>query len=213
MKHLLISLPSHDTGTHYLSEWSKEIMVEADERGWGVNKMEQIHANRKETESRLSKSKPDFVMLNGHGNEREVYGQSEEAVLDRSNVHLLSGTITFVRACNCAAVLGEQAKDSGCRAFIGYTKPFWIPRVQLCEATPLKDPAAKPVLESSNKTALAILKGNSAEAAVQASQTHANKAMLSLILSEEPYSKASLRALLRNMEALACKGDKTAAIR
>jgi len=211
MKSLLISLPCPDIGTHYLSEWSKQILAEASERNWHANKMEKGHVNRKETESRLNKHKPDFVVLNGHGNAYEVYGQSE-VILDSSNVHLLAETITFVRACNCAEVLGKKAKDKKCRAFIGYTKSFWVPRVHKYESIPLQDPAAKPVLESSNKVALAILKGNSAESAVKASKDHANKMILFLLATEEPYGKASLRALLRNTDAIVCIGDNTAHI-
>jgi len=179
MKKMLIIRPDYDIGTNYLFNWSKEVIAFADEKGWQTQKSDGDKATKSEFESRI-KNKPDFVFINGHGNDDVVAGHAHQPLIDASNCDLLKDTITFTRACKCVNSLGKKSVAVGCRAFIGYSREFWIPRVHSFESIPLEDPVAKPVLEVSNAIPLAILKGGSVEEAIHSSQNTAEKHLLKL---------------------------------
>ncbi len=212
MTKLFITRPQHDKGTDYMYEWSKEVIAAAKARGWVVDKSDGPKAIKVEVQSRLEKNPPDFVFFNGHGNESEMGGHNKETILDESSSHLLKNTITFTRACNCLVKLGESAVGKGCKAFIGYTNEFWIPRIHEFELSPLKDAAAKPVLEVSNQIPLSIIKNCTVSEAVDSAKAMALKYILKLILSREPYDRAALKALSHNDDYLDYKGNGDARI-
>ncbi|MBU2476255.1 hypothetical protein KKG83_02160 [Candidatus Micrarchaeota archaeon] len=212
MTRLFITRPQHDKGTYYLYIWSKKIIDSAEDHGWIVNKSDGPKATRAEVQSRLEKNSADFVFFNGHGNESEMSGHNLETILDESSSHLLKNTITFTRACNCVVKLGKSAVDKGCKSFIGYAGKFWIPRIHKFELTPLKDMAAKPVLEVSNQIPLSIIKNCTASEAVDSARALTIKYISKLILSREPYNRAALKALSQNDDSLAYKGNGDAKI-
>lgn len=209
---LLVTLPRHDKGTEYLFAWSKPVLDAAKEKGWTVHLSEGKNANPFEVHSRLTKHKIDFVFFNGHGNESQMFGHDFEVIMDEESAGLLKNRVVFARACNCISKLGETAVQNGCSAFVGYSNKFWFPRINKYELTPIKDEAAKPVLEVSNAVALEILKGATISKAVEASKVKASKEILKLVLSEEPYARASLRALIQNNGCLEFKGNAETAI-
>lgn len=212
MTRLFITRPQHDKGTHYLHAWSKEVIDSAKDHGWTVDKSDGPKATREEVQSRLEKNPADFVFFNGHGNESEMSGHNLEIIMDESSSHLLKDTITFTRACNCVVKLGKSAIGKGCKAFIGYTGEFWIPRIHNFELSPLKDRAAKPVLEVSNQIPLSIIKNCTASEAVNSAKALTLKYISKLILSREPYDRAALKALSHNDDFLAYEGDDDARI-
>jgi len=212
MTRLLITRPQHDKGTYYLYAWSKEIIDSAAGHGWTVDKSYGPKATRAEVQSRLEKNPPDFVFFNGHGSESEMCGHNLETILDESSSHLLKGTITFARACNCVVKLGKSAVDKGCRSFIGYVGEFWFPRINKFESSPLEDIAAKPVLEVSNQIPLSIIKNHTTAEAVDSAKALALKHISKLILSREPYDRAALKALSQNDDSLVYEGDGNAKI-
>lgn len=212
MNKLLITRPNYDPGMEYLFAWSKEIIEQAEEKGWVVSKADGPNANRKEVQSKLEKTHPDFVVFNGHGSQSEIFGQNSEPLIDLDSVSSLKNTITFARSCDCLLGLGEASLNNGCQAFIGYSGQFIFPMLHQREANPLKDAAAKPVLEVSNQVPLKIIKGSSVREAVNASRTLANKHILKLVLSEELYDRAILRALIQNDSFLGFKGNENIGI-
>jgi len=208
---MLIVRPDYDKGTNYLFFWSQEVIDFAQDKNWHVEKSDREKAIRHEFESRL-KNNPGFVFINGHGNDDTVIGHDRQPLVDTYNCFLLKGTITFTRACNCIKSLGKKAVVAGCTTFIGYNREFWVPRLHKFEATPLKDPLAKPVVEVSNAVPLSLIKGNSVEDAIGSSATIAEKHILKLILSKEQYDRVTLKAMINNLGALDYEGEKTAKI-
>ncbi len=147
MTKMLITRPRHDKATNYLFEWSKEVIDAAESKGWNISKTDGEKANRIEVQSRLQKVLADFVFFNGHGNEYEICGHNLENIIDRSSSRLLKNSVVFARSCNCLAGLGGTAVENGCKAFVGYSDNFWFPMIEKYELTPLKDTAARSVLE------------------------------------------------------------------
>jgi Zn-dependent peptidase ImmA (M78 family) len=70
MKKLLVTLPDHDDATFYIFHWSKPILEEAERRGVKVLKLEGEKANRKTFFDFLNSHNPSFLILNGHGDEK-----------------------------------------------------------------------------------------------------------------------------------------------
>jgi hypothetical protein len=196
----------------YLFAWSKEIISLAEQKGWTVSKADGPNANQKEVQSKLEKIAPDFVVFNGHGDQNTVFGQDSKSIMDNNSVSLLKNSVTFARSCECLSGLGETAVQNGCRSFVGYSGQFIFPMLHQREANPLQDTAAKPVLEASNQIALKLIKGATVTEAIDASKATANKFILKLVLSEEPYDRASLRALIQNDYCLGFEGDENAKI-
>jgi hypothetical protein len=188
------------------------LIKSAEDHGWTVDKSDGQKAARAEVQSRLEKNPPDFVFFNGHGNESEMCGHNQETIMNESSSHLLKGTITFARACNCVVKLGKSAVDKGCKSFIGYAGEFWFPRINKFESCPLEDVAARPVLEVSNQVPLSIIKNHTTAEAVDSAKALALKHISKLILSREPYDRAALKALSQNDDSLDYEGDGDAKI-
>ncbi|MDO8625334.1 MAG: hypothetical protein Q7R47_04595 [Candidatus Diapherotrites archaeon] len=212
MKKLFVTRPNNDDGTAYLSVWSNEIIQQAKDKGWTVLQSDGAKATRLEVQSKLEKTPPDLVCFNGHGNEREIYGQGAEVLMDSSSAGLLDHTVTFARSCESLVVLGKKAVEKGCRAFVGYSHQFWFPKVKQYELTPLEDPAAKPVLEVSNTIPIKLIKNATVSEAIEASKTLSRKYILKMIVSKEPYDRAALRALVQNDSCVGFVGDPDAKI-
>lgn len=208
-KKLFIALTDHDPGNSYLRAYSQEIIAEAENRNWHVEKAEGKDNNPETVRSRLA-NKPSLVVLNGHGDENEVLGYKNEVILSTSDVGLLKGSVSFIRACGCLNGFGKQAAKKGARAVASYRGDFWISRVNEYGAKPLQDPSAKPVLEASNVVALKLLKGASVAEAVSASKRKANEAILGMLTREEPYDSPALKALISNNRLLDFEGEGTA---
>lgn len=195
---LFITRLQHDIGNRYLHAYSAEIITAAEDRGWQVEGIENENVTRKQVHSRLGRGSPTVAVFNGHGSDSELCGHNNEVILDTGCVHLLKDTVVFARACNCANVLGAEAVRDGCNSFIGYSKTFIIPRVNEYNATPLRDPAANPILRTSNAVPIQLLKGDAPCDAVNASHAQATKLFARLLVSNEPYDAAALRALMHN---------------
>jgi hypothetical protein len=213
MTRLFITRPQYDKGTEYLYAWSEKIIESAEERGWKVDKSDASKVTKKEVHSRLKKKPADFVFFNGHGNESEMCGHNHELIMEKDSSHLLKDSITFTRACNCVVGLGKLAVKNGCNSFIGYLGEFWIPRVHEYESTPLKDPVAKPVLEVSNMIPLSIIKKSTVSESIDSSKKLAIKYISKLLVSDEPYDIAALKALSQNNDCLDYEGDGNAKVR
>ena len=207
MTRLFITRPRYDKGTEYLYAYSEIVINAAKNRGWKTDISDGRQASQFEARSRLNRKSADFIFFNGHGTESEMCGNRGHIIVDEHSSGLLKGSITFTRACSCVVGLGKSAVSNGCRAFIGYTGEFWIPRVNKYELTPLKDPAAKPVLEVSNAVPLAIIKNSTVTDSVDSAKKLALKHISKLLLSEEPYDRAALKALVQNNSLLSYEGN------
>lgn len=212
MARMYITRPKYDNGTAYLHAWSEEVIKSAEIHEWTIDKSEDRGVTKKEVQSRLKKVSADFVFLNGHGNQSSMCGHNSEVILNENSSNLLKDIITFSRACCCVTKLGKSAAAKGCRGFIGYSGEFWVPRINKYEATPLKDPAAKPVLEASNAVPLAIIKNSTVSEAINSSKRIAIQQISKLISSKEPYDIAALKALSQNDDLLTYEADDNARV-
>lgn len=178
-KRFLITMPSSDDAEHYLYEWSREIKDKAVEKGLEIKALEREKANRKEFEGHIKRMKPDFVMLNGHGDTKTIYGNNQEVILlEGDNHQLLQGAIVYARSCFSLSSLGKAAVLQKCTAFVGYTLPFMFMSDTNSAAHPLKDEFAAPCLYTSNMVPIALIKGNTIEEAVNKSKDKMHELML-----------------------------------
>lgn len=209
-KRLLLTRSRHDIGNQYLYEYCEEVLKDAESLGWKADSVENEKNNGRELQSRLSKTNPDFIFFNGHGNDGAVFGHKNEALVDSASAHVLGNRVVFARSCSALNLLGKEAVKKGCRAFIGYAGQFLIPRTNEYESTPLRDKTARPVLEVSNLVGKLLLKGDTVGQAVDAAQQKAADLMLKMLASQEPYDAATFRALHQNYSVLSFVGDPDA---
>lgn len=201
-----------DVTTSYIFSYCDAIIKKAQDKGIKTTIIEADKVCKEEVVPRIKKLNPHFVCLNGHGSKDCFYGQNGEKVITLNDANSLKGTITFARACDCLTRLGEKAVDDGCRCFIGYGSPFIIPRINGMESRPDEDPAARPIIMSSNEVPLHLIKGSTANDAVEASGKFTIKELEKWLDSKELYASAVVQTLLWNHGALGIKGNSKAKI-
>lgn len=211
---MLITRPNHDVTTHYLSAWSREVIVEAKQRGVAVTDLVGKRTTRREFSSVVTKTHPSFVMLNGHGDERTVTGyDNEPLVVEGENDILLRGAIIYARSCRSAVHLGPACVRNGTDAYIGYTDDFvfFIDEVNI--ARPGEDRTAKRFLEPSNHVAITLLKGHTTAEAHAKSRAMVLRTIQTLMTSETPKEEKELIPYLRwNLIHQVCLGDQDARV-
>jgi len=209
---LLLTRSRHDVANQYLYAYSEEIIGDALEHGWKVDRVENEHCVEAELDSRLEKNRPAFVFFNGHGSESSIHGNKNGKLVDIGSASKLSGTITFARSCAALKSLGGAAVEMGCTAFIGYSGSFIVPHTNELEATPIRDMVAMPVMEVSNLVGKHLLKGDGVQNSVDAAQAKARDIMLKMLSSTEPYHAATFRALYQNYLVLGFVGNPDAKV-
>ena len=158
----LLTRPEHDDTTYYLSNWCKGTIRLSEERGIKVLDLNQEKANRAEFENRMNKFSPNFVVLNGHGNEVMVTGhKNQPLVLLNDNEHLLSSKIVYAISCRSAQKLGRKSVEVGAISYTGYEEDFIFVYQPDKISRPLTDESAKLFLEHSRLFIESIVKGNS----------------------------------------------------
>ncbi len=165
--------------------WTEPLIRQAKDKGIDVIDVRGPEVNQKTVQGKLEAVKPGLVLLNGHGDENTYCGHDFQKVIDSDSVGTLSGTITYVRACDCLEGLGEAAVEKGCKTFIGYTDEFLIPITDEFSATPLRDPAAIPVMEASNAIMKHLIDGKTPQVAVENSKKATKEYVKKIIYSKE----------------------------
>ncbi len=61
-----------------------------------------------------------LILHYGHGLATCLCGYNDRVVIDTSQAHLFKNNICYAYACSSAYVLGYQAVDNGCRAYLGF---------------------------------------------------------------------------------------------
>src|SRR3989338_11693597 len=106
-KGLIITMPRYDDVTEYFSQFSKEIISEAKHEGVPVRELIGKDAVQSSFELAAKNLSYSLIVLNGHGNAREIFGQDKKPVVAEGvNEYLLAGRITYARACEAGASLG-----------------------------------------------------------------------------------------------------------
>lgn len=213
-KSLLIIRPFYENPTNYLYCWSESLINLAKEKGFEVSDLRGKKAIRSEVEGRLEKMKPNFVVFNGHGNEKSIYGQDDELLISVGlNEKLLVNKVVFARSCLSAKKLGKVCIKNGTISYLGYDEDFVFIFDIESVIKPTSDKTAKLFLEPSNQVIRSLLKGNSTSKANNSGKDMYLKNITSLLTSETTKEDSSvLRYLVWDMKHQVCLGDQDASI-
>ena len=213
-KSLLITRPNHDYATNYLFYWSASVINLARRKNFRVIDLSKNKANQSNFTSRVDKTNPSFVFLNGHGNETMIAGQNEEVLVSvKRNLNMLKNRIVFARSCSSAKQLGNKSISLGTKAFIGYKEPFIFMSDPLMITKPLSDATAALFLKPSNLVASTLLKGHSASEANTRAKRAFKRNIRKLLTSETQKENSSvLRFLFWDMKHQVCLGDVDASL-
>lgn len=178
-KGVLITLPTSDDVTEYLSAFSKEIVDFCKNNQIPIAPLTKHNVTKSKFEDLLKSYNYKMVFFNGHGSESSIKGHNDEELVSVNKNHsLLKNRITYARSCWATTKLGRKVIGSdkkGC--FIGYNIPFMFIIDTTRITTPLKDNVAKVFFETSNLVPLGLIKGKTA----QESNENSKKSMLKYI--------------------------------
>ena len=206
---IVITLPNSDLVTSYLTAFSKEIILFAEQKGMAVKTLEGAKANRDLFENCVKKLNPTVIIFNGHGSDRCITGQKEEPLVVLGENHaILLNKIIYARSCYAARGIGNAfvEQDEGC--FIGYKLPFMFLSDIDWATNPLKDKMANKFLRTSNLVPQGILKGNSALEASEKCKKHILKIMKKALLKKDKDSEVIAETLWNNYQAQVVLGNK-----
>ena len=96
-KGMIITMPQHDDVTEYFSQFSKEIIKEAENESLPVKSLVDKEAIKESFEKIVNSLQYSFVVMNGHGNSKEILGQDKKAIISEGvNEQLLSGRVSLL---------------------------------------------------------------------------------------------------------------------
>lgn len=201
---MIITRPNHDEATKYLFRWSQIVIDKAKKLGIPVIDLKRKLANRRELTKCVKKTSPDFIFINGHGDDDLVTGQNNRILVKiHDNESLFYGTIVYSRSCRSAAKLGKACVKKGTLAYIGYIDDFVF----------FSDEADK-FLEPSNLIATSLLKGDTAGQADQKAKGAYAKNIHKLKSTNVPEKVRELIPYLQwDMEKQVCLGDNNARLK
>lgn len=210
---MIITLPRHDNVTEYLSQFSTLIIEEAEAKLILIKKLEDGDANLKEFSKTIKKLDYNFIVLNGHGSDVEIWGQKCTLLKLGLNEDLLKNRIVYARSCHAAKKLGiEAVKNSPEGCFIGYDRPFQFYINEEWVANPLKDNLARLFLEPANLVPISLIKGNTADVANENSKNNILKQINKILKQGSEGSFQVAEALWNNYFGQVIIGNKEAKI-
>lgn len=213
MVKILVTQPTSDYTTRYISAWANFVVDLAKKRRIDAVCLRSKRANRKEFQSVVMKTKPRFLFLNGHGNKRAVAGQDNEILVEVNNEKgILKEKIVYALACSSAKILGRKSVKDGTDAYLGYDEDFIFFYDEKCRTNPINDLTAKLFLDPSNAIPISLLKGHPAGRAYKNSQNMYKKTAAQLLGSQSSEDRTYLKYLIWNMAHQVCLGNKKAAI-
>ncbi len=191
-KQFLITRPRHDKETSYLHSFSKAIVkIVKEDRNIHLTELEEEKANRKEFESAMCSSYPTLAYLNGHGDERTVFGDENNPILDFRNVKLTKDKIVCALACSSLVELGPLAVESGVKAYVGYKDEFMWVGDPSKSAVPDKDKNAAPFRKVCHVLIYSLVQGEPVGTAIEKTKAEYKKLIKSYGTSEDdPFGDA-----------------------
>ena len=162
MTEMLITRPEHDKTTHYLSNWSKEIINIAEGKNIKVFDLNREKAIITNVEVRLRKLSCNLTFFNGHGNFNIITGHNNEPIIiGGENENLLKSKIVYAISCKSAKELGPRSVKAGAVSYTGFDDDFIFVYEPENISRPLHDNTAKLFLEPSQLFMKSLIKGNS----------------------------------------------------
>ncbi|MEK7104711.1 MAG: hypothetical protein AAB868_01580 [Patescibacteria group bacterium] len=209
-QHLLVTRPEYDYTTRYISAWAKKYLQLATQKGYAIVDLRHKRANRKELESVIKKTKPVFVILNGHGNKDEVTGNDNETLIEtNTNAEILADKITYALSCQSAKNLGAKVGSYPNTTYIGYKEDFAFVRLEKYGRKPTEDALAGFFLEPSNAIVISLIKGHNTGDSFYRGQQEFTKNIQMLLTSKvKSVDSSALRFLVWDLKHLTLCGDK-----
>ncbi len=211
---ILITRPSYDYTTRYLSAWAEKVKESAESRGDDVLDLDGPRATKKELESILRKKNPSFIFLNGHGSDGLISGQNDEVLVQAGhNEGTLRSSIVYALSCKSGKELGPQAVEKGAVAYVGYEEDFVFMITTEKRTRPSEDRTAGLFLDPSNQVAISLLKGNTVEESNRKSKAFFIRNIQKLLTSQSPSEEtAAVRYLYWDMKYQTFHGEGNAVI-
>jgi hypothetical protein len=211
---LLITRPSYDDGTAYLSSYSSIILKLAQSKGIETKDFFGKNANASEINKYVSKKSPRLLFINGHGGHDLLEGDKNEILFSvQSGLELLKNKIVYARACHAGLFFGKEMVKNNFGCFIGYKYPFsfWISDQR--STTPLKDNVARLFLKPSNYIVSSLISGKTTKEAHEESKNKMIESMqkvLNLNKKNEPGAMELLKILWTNYKGQVLHGNEKA---
>lgn len=209
---ILITQPNFDKTTQYISAWSEEVEEFSIKRGNKTLILKGKRANRSEFESVMKKTVPQLIMLNGHGNDREVAGQDNEVLLDSESVeNIIKGKIIYALSCSAAKVLGQDCIEKGTISFFGYNEEYIFLHSHIKVSRPREDKRAALFFKPSNQIPISLIKGNTTQESYKDSKNTLKRTIIDLLNSETTNEeRVCLPYLVWNYQHLTLLGNEKA---
>lgn len=153
---VLISSPDFDNITRYLHSWSKQL-ADGFQQTHSITHIEGGKATKEHICGVIEKTKPDVILLNGHGADDKIGGHNNEIIIDSDNVSILNNSTVHALSCSTANKLGELAIDAGAKGYIGYDEKFVLVMRQGYLSRPCDDPTASLFMEPAMTAEKALL--------------------------------------------------------
>lgn len=209
-KIILITSPKYDDGTEYLSYYASLVLKKAEDMGVKTKNFGGENATLENVSKFIEKQNPKMIFINGHGDENVLYGHNDKILFSCNNINLLKNRITYARACNAGASLGQQIVKDNNGCFIGYkySFSFWIDTKW--SAKPSNDNTAKLYLEPSNEVVISLIERRTTREADERSKSMmiANmKKILKMREKREPEAMGMLKILWNNLDGQAIYGN------
>lgn len=207
----LITRPKYDETTHYLFNWSQEIIELAKKKNIQVLDLAKKRANKKEFTSIVSKKRPSFIFFNGHGDAACINGHDNEVLVKvGKNEKLLKSKIIYALSCKSAKKLGPQSIKIGATTYLGYDDDFVLVYDLGKISKPLSDDLVALFLRPSNQLVRSLLKGHSTEDSYKRSKDLFIRNIQGLLTSEPSPYDYTLPYLMWDVGHLVCLGNKSA---
>jgi len=203
---ILITKPSFDTTTFYLSYYADKISFYLDSVGIKHTSFSNTNVTKMNVHKFLLKQSPSFLFLNGHGSDSEIEGHKNNIIFSTNDFNLFSSQIIYARSCLLGKFFGKNVFKNKDGCFIGYKNAFTFFIDNNHSNAPDKDKLAELFLEPSNDVALSIIKGNSALESHKRGKNAMLKNMKKLL--SKPNSMPLLEALWNNYEGQVIFGNK-----
>jgi len=174
-KCVLIGRCDHDSTVRFPFYWAEEIILKAKEKGFNVIDLQGNNFIEAKFTKHVSEQEPGLIFLNGHGDEICAMGYNDEpVVILNKNDYLFKNKIVHIISCKTALLLGQFAKDKGCKGYLGYEGLFYIKNIH---PEPHLDTASKMFMDAVNSASKVLLEGGSVEEAFLKSQKSYEKSI------------------------------------
>lgn len=210
---LIVTLPKFDLVTEYLSQFSEEVIEEADKIGVGCKSLKHKEANKMEFEKVLRNLDYNLIFFNGHGSPDSIMGYNNEVIIKMGqNEEILNDRIIYARACEAGESLGKfyESGKKGC--FIGYDLKFEFWADKNWDSVPLKDEKAQLFLGPSNRVPISLLKGHSTQEAHEIGKKYLLKSIRRILKNPTEDSFLLISSLWNNFNGQVIYGNPEAKI-